>query len=384
MITDIFLVRRMRSLPLGLPLLLCAALMPLAACKKKEDAAAPAATTASTPEPKAPEPPKEEPPVEFKAKLPVGQRIVLRLESVTDSEFPNPLTQQPLKQAYTLVQEVAFTATKERDGGGYEVDVETLAVATTNRFGTNAAVAFTTRGDPKQDPKNNPLAAPLRKLIGSKVKYLTTADGKVEKVEGGLQLRSKVSAGANPQSLLAISALLSDDAIKGWNTLHIGLPEKPLKPKDSWTTTRNQSIGITALIADTTNTFTGWEQRDGRKVALIESSGGLASKAPAGAPAATTVEDGSTLSGKAWFDPALGVIVEYTATSEVSVKTTTAKGQTSLKAKVTASAKVIDAPSPAAETADTKPGAPAAGATPPDAKPSEAKSDPKSKATQKP
>lgn len=354
MIADTDRVRRMKLLRLSLLLGLCAALLPLAACKKKEEA--PAAAAAPSPEALAPEPPKEEPPVEFKAAWPVGQRLVQRVETITDTEGQNPVNQQPFKLANSQVQELAFTALKARESGGHEVEIETLAVSTTNKIGTNTTI-FTSRSDPKQDAKNNFLAAPMRKLVGGKVKLLTTADGKVEKVEGGPQLRSKVTAGANMYVIASLNNMLSDDAIKGWNTLHTGLPDKAVKPGDSWPFTRNQSFGPGTITMDATNTFKGWEQRDGRKVALIETAGVLVAKPPAGnSPVTVTVEDGATTSGKVWFDPALGCVVESTATLEFSIKIAYANGQsTASKAKVVANAKLTDAPNPGAATAEATP-----------------------------
>ncbi|MEQ2009297.1 MAG: DUF6263 family protein, partial [Limisphaerales bacterium] len=355
-------VRRLKLPRLSLLLVLCATLLPLAACKKKEDAAA-ASGAGAAPADGAPAEaaPKEEPPVEFKAAWPVGQRLVQRVETITDTEGQNPVNQQPFKLANTQVQELAFTALKARESGGHEVEVETLAVTTTNKIGTNTTV-FTSRSDPKQDAKNNPLAAPMRKLVGGKVKLLTTADGKVEKVEGGPQLRSKVTAGANMYVIASLNNMLSDEAIKGWNTLHTGLPDAAVKPGDSWPFTRNQSFGPGTITMDATNTFKGWEQRDGRKVALIESVGVIVAKPPAGnSPVTVTVEDGATTSGKAWFDPALGCIVESTATSDFSIRLAFASGQsTASKAKVVATAKLTDAPNPGATAAEAAPSAPAA------------------------
>ncbi|MFM8471102.1 MAG: DUF6263 family protein [Limisphaerales bacterium] len=346
-----------------LVLTLCFALTTLSACKKKEEAAAaPAAPTAPTPPPE-PEKPKEEPPVEFKAKWPVGQRLVQRVDSTTDSEGQNPVNQQPLKLLIAQSQELAFTATKEREGGaGHEVDVELLAIATTNRMGTNAATVFSSRSDPKQDPKNNFLAAPLRKLVGAKVKYLTSADGKVEKVEGTPQLRSKVTAGANPYAIATLNNMLSDEAIKNWNSLHTGLPEKAVKLGDTWSFARAQQYGPGSINVDATNTFKAWEQRDGRKVALIEIAGVITTKPAAGNSLVTiTVEDGATTKGKAWFDPALGMVVESATTSEFTVKMALANGQaTSSKAKIVATTKLTDAPNPAAADKPTTEPAPKA------------------------
>lgn len=368
-----------KSLRVTLLLLLCAALLPLAACKKKEEtAAAPAAPTEQAPA--TPEPPKEEPPAELKPKWPVGQRLVQRLETTADIESQSPTAQTASKQATVQVIELAFTALKEREGGGHEVAVETLAIITTNRLGTNTTV-FTTRGDPKQDPKGYQPAGPLRKLVGGKVRYLTTVDGKVEKVEGGLQFRSKGAVGASPYAMATLATQFSDDAIKGWNTLHTGLPEKPVKLGDTWPFARGHSYGAATLSVDATNTFKGWEQRDGRKVALLVHDGVIAAKPPAaGSTVTATLDEGAKLTGKAWFDPALGVIVESIVTAEFGIKMSTATGQgPASKVKVVMNAKLTDAPNPGAATAETNPAAPAAETKPADAKPAA-----KPKAAEKP
>lgn len=355
MIADTNLVRRLKHLRLGLLLGLCAALLPLAACKKKEEAAAAASGAAPADGAPTEAAPKEEPATEFKAKWPVGERLVQRLETTADIESQSPSAQTPTKLVTVQVLELAFTALKERDGGGHEVAVETLAITTTNKFGTNTT-AFTTRGDPKQDPKNYQPAGPLRKLVGGKVKYLTTADGKVEKLEGGPQFRSKGAVGASPIAFATLATLFSDEAIKGWNALHTGLPETPVKPGDNWPFTRSHSYGPAILSVDATNTFKAWEQRDGRRVALFEQDGVIAAKPPAAgsSPITATLDEGAKFTGKAWFDPALGIIVESIATAEFGIKMAAATGQsTASKVKVVVNARLTDAPKPAA--AEAKP-----------------------------
>lgn len=365
MISETQFLLRLNVLRQCAPLVLCAGLLPMAACKKEEAAATAAPAAAAPAAVAAPEPPKELPPVEFKAMWPVGQRIVQRIETTKDTEGQNPVNQQPYKQVNTLVQEIAFTALKERDGGGYEVEAETLAITTTNKIGTNTVV-FTSRSDPKLDARNNPLAAPMRKLVGAKVKYSVAADGKVEKVEGGIQLRSKAAAGASPYAIAIIASTLSDEAIKGWNTLHTGLPEKAMKPGGTWSATRSQNFGTGSLSVDFTNTFKGWEQREGRKVALIESTGTIIAKPAAVASTVTiTVDDGAKMTGNAWFDPALGMVVEFVANSEFNEKRAMANGQgTSSKVKVTVNSRLTDAPNPGAAAAGDTPAAPAAEAKP--------------------
>ena len=354
-------------------------LLTLTGCKKNEESAAapPAPGTPPAAEAPAPAPPKAEPPTEFKALWPVGQRLVLRLETTADLEVQVPPTTTAVKlpaalgSSLTQVLDLAFTALKERDSGGHEVEVETLAITTTNRFGTNTT-GFTTRSDPKQDPKNFQPAPALRKLVGGKVKLLTTAEGKVEKLEGGPQFRSKGTVGASPIALGTINNLFSDESIKGWNTLHTGLPDKPVKVGDTWPATRTYNYGAALLTLDTTNTFKAWEQRDGRKVARFEQTGTLTTKPPApGSLVAITLDDGAKITGKAWFDPALGAIVESTLNAEFGIKISYVSNPgTASKVKATLNARLTDAPNPgAAAAAEAKPAEPAPAAPPAPAPP---------------
>lgn len=359
----------------ALLLALCAGLLPLAACKKKDPAAA-SGEAAPAGEQPAEQAPKEEPPVGLKAKWPAEQRLVVRNETVTETEVSNPGLPQPVKTENVLVQEIAFTPGKEREGGGNEVEVHVLSVRSETRAGGKSIVTFDPAADAKQDAKS-PLAPTYRKLIGARVKFHTGADGKVEKVDGVPQLLSKLSAGATPQARFLISGLVNEDSIKGWNTLHLGLPTEPVKPGDTWESSRDIPFGITKFNLTGTNTFKGWEQRGGRKLAKIEFAGAIAAKEGAGGP--ITLGDGSSVTGNAWYDPALGVIVEGDSTSQFSINVAQATGQTSsskLKAKV--SSKLTE---PAVSS-----GAPAVAESPaaaPGARPGEAKS-PAPKAAAKP
>lgn len=104
----------------------------------------------------------------------------------------------------------------------------------------------------------------------------------------------------------------------------------------------------------------GWEQRDGRKLALFDQAGVIVVKPPTGASIVTaTLDEGAKFTGKAWFDPALGVLVESAVTAEFGIKIGTANTPgTASKVKVTINAKLTDAPNPrATAVAETKPAA---------------------------
>ncbi|MBI5800490.1 MAG: hypothetical protein HZA92_07155 [Verrucomicrobia bacterium] len=329
--TSMFCRRHLRA---ALLLALCAALAPMAACKKKDAAAAGGEAPAAGEQP-AEAAPKEEPAVELKAKWPAGRRLAVRVMTHTDSEVANPALPQPIKTENFLTQEIAFTASSPREAGGCEVEVELVSVRSENKAGGKLVPAFDPKGDPKLE-RNNPTAAAFRKLLGSRVKYHADANGDVTKVDGVPQLLSRVTTGLPPTSQLLFRALLTEDTIRGWNVLHQNLPTNSVKAGETWETTREMPFGITKFVITTTNTFKGWEQRNNRKVAKIELSGVLAPKE--GAPTAITLGEGATVSGTSWYDTELGVISESELTSQFSVTISQATGQSStskLKNKTT-------------------------------------------------
>ncbi len=355
MITDFFSLRS-NSLRAALLLALCAGLVPLAACKKKEEAAAAPAGDQPGEQP-AEEKPKEEPAVELKARWSAGRRMVVQVATHTDTEMSNPALPQPIKTENFLTQEFAFTAGPERPGNGCEVEVEVVSVRSENKQGGKTTTVFDPKGDPKQDGKLSPVAPAFRKLVGSKIKYQTGADGAVTKVDGVPQLQSKLAAGIPLQAQFMIRTLISEDSIRGWNVLHQNLPTNSVKAGDTWETTREIPFGVARFVLTSTNTFKGWEQRNNKKVAKLETGGIIAPKD--GAQSAVTLGEGATVSGESWYDPELGVIIESTTTADFSVNVAQATGQaTTSKLKTRTVGKLINAGGPVG-------GAPAEPATSP-------------------
>lgn len=328
------------SLPRAVLLLaLCAALAPLAACKKKEEAAAGGAASAGE-QPAAEQTPKEEPTVELKAKWPAGKRLVVQLVTHTDTEMANPALPQPFKTENFLTQEIAFTPGKEREGGGCEVDVEVVSVRSENKAAGKTTPIFDPKGDPKAE-RNNPLAGAFRKLIGSRVKYQAAADGNITKVDGVPQLMSKMTTGLPIQSQFLVRSLVSEDAIKGWNVLHQNLPTNAVKADETWESTRDVPFGVARFALTSTNTFKGWEQRNNKKMAKIETAGVIAPKE--GAQSTITLGEGATIAGTSWYDPDLGIIAESDVTAQFTVSVAQANGQTTTsKLKTKTSSKLIE------------------------------------------
>jgi len=339
MIADL-IAPRPTALRAVLLLALCASLAPLAACKKKEEAAATPGGDQPPAEQPTEEKPKEEPAAELKPKWPAGKRLVTQLVTHSDTEMANPMTQQPIKSENFLTQEFAFTAGPERAGGGTEVEVEVVSVRSENRVAGKAIPVFDPKGDPKAE-RNNPMAGAFRKLMGSRVKYQTDAEGKVTRVDGAPQLVSKLTTGLPPQTQFIVRSLVSEDAIKGWNVLHANLPTNAVKAGDTWESSRDIPFGIAKFALTSTNTFKGWEQRNNKKMAKIEMAGLIAPKE--GSQSAITLGEGATVAGQAWYDPDLGVVAESDVTAQFSVNIAQPTGQaTTSKIKTKTTSKLIE------------------------------------------
>ena len=316
---------------------LCATLLPLAACKKPDEAtpaAAPAAETAATTA-EVHATPKEEPAVQITPKWPAGKRLLVRTETQTELEMAAPGTAVSAKTESQLVQDLAFTPLKDRPSGGSEVEVHVISVTVESRAGGRVLSSFDPKSDPKQDARNS-LAPTLRKLIGTKLKYHTLADGKVEKVDGVPQLLSRLTVGASPQANFLMRSLVNEDALKAWNSLHLGLPEQPVQPGATWEVKRDIPYGPTKFTLTGTNTFKAWTQRNNKKMAQLVFAGVATAKE--GTTSVVTVGDGSTVTGTAWYDPDLGVIEESETLSHFTVNVAQSTGTTTAskyKAKVT-------------------------------------------------
>lgn len=92
-----------------------------------------------------------------------------------------------------------------------------------------------------------------------------------------------------------------------------GLPDRPVKVGDTWTTSETRKLGAMGEIRiDQEHRFAGWEMVDNRRVAVIETAGttNIGNGAQLSKQAQSYQPKWSDVSivGKIWFDPELGVI----------------------------------------------------------------------------
>lgn len=262
-------------------------------------------------------------PVEMKMKWEVGKRYEQRMEMTQASAVTIPGSPQAVQQETKQTQDYAVTVQKERDGGGRELEMEVLGMKLTTKAAGNTVLAFDST---KSDDAGNPAAPMLRKMVGMRLKLLTDGSGKIESVEGLQEAMDRITSGASAMEKGMIQGMMSEDNIKEMYSAALGLPDKTVKPGDSWPLKIEVALGpLGTLVMNSQYTFKGWDQHNDHKCALLEFTGTL-SAADTGAAANPMSIEGGKTSGKIWFDPALGMEIDRLTQESMTVKVT-AQGQ---------------------------------------------------------
>ncbi|MDB6124953.1 MAG: hypothetical protein JWQ71_3946 [Pedosphaera sp.] len=246
-------------------------------------------------------------PVELKVKWQVGKRYLQRMDMTQGTESSVPNMPQPVKTETKQSQEYAVSSLKELTGGGQELEMEFVSQKMSTKIGDREIMGFDSASDAKDDG-SNPSATALRRMVGAKLKFQTDTQGKVVKVEGTKELMTKVTAGSAPQMQQMFKGMFNDEMLKHMVSLQ-GLPDKAVKVGDSWPLTTEIDMPMVGTLVTKMNyTFTGWEQHDKKKCAVITFTGDIASKPGAPQTAGMTINiDSGKSSGKSWFDPAAGM-----------------------------------------------------------------------------
>jgi hypothetical protein len=178
----------------------------------------------------------------------------------------------------------------------------------------NMSVDSATSGPPS-DPMLADAQKMLQAAIGESVTMVMTPTGAVKSVDGMARLSAKLKAAMPAGSPLAQSmdAMMTDESFKGtMGQSFANLPDKVVKPGETWQTTLTVPNPLGAMTSANTFTAKGVESVDGKDVTRI----GVAQKvtvAPGGSigPMSVTVSDG-TGEGDMLVDHRLGQIVRST------------------------------------------------------------------------
>jgi hypothetical protein len=93
-----------------------------------------------------------------------------------------------------------------------------------------------------------------------------------------------------------------------------------VKLGDSWAVRLEVPADIGILNLDLKCTFKNWEQRADHKCMRIKFTGNFSPQADPGTPNLPVKLEKARLSGELWFDPELGMVVEFAFDADMSLK----------------------------------------------------------------
>lgn len=258
----------------------------------------------------------------LKPKWPVGSRSVYRMESDQQSTNKVPQLPTPMQQRVRSSMTYALSVLKETADGGREVELEILDNAMEITMAGQTVLNFDSKKPSELAGPQAMIAAPFRKMAGSKVRLQLNPDGSLEEVLNLDEWMQSLAGDAqNPMGAM-LAQQFNEGFFRQLADFSSALPRERVAVGQSSPFNVEMPGGpFGNITADAKITFSRLEEHDARKCAVLETTGTFrgASKEGAGAAGAVTVEDG-TLKSTSWFDPDDGALVE--TTTEQSLRLT--------------------------------------------------------------
>jgi len=254
-----------------------------------------------------------DPPVALRAEWKPDRRYLLRVEAQQTLELPFPPGSRTAQD--TLIQQDYSVTVTNAEAGRKGLELEVAALAVQAHFGDQVVLRFDSMNPAV--PNEGPGVDVLQRVVGGKIRFLLGPDGQVEKTSGLEELLGQNPNGGNRGpawrgNLMGggLQRLYGEDYLK--QIVEVGaLPPGPVRVGDTWTRRRELEVGLVGRVAAvTTNTFRGWQVREGRSCARIDFAGTLTLKtniASGGLPLSGLSLEEGRVSGKAWFEPSLGL-----------------------------------------------------------------------------
>jgi hypothetical protein len=221
-----------------------------------------------------------------------------------------PMLPKPMEQNVTMSMTYSVAIPKELPENGRELEMEFLANEMEVKVGDQVVMNFDSKEAGGADAQN-PMVAPFRKMIGSKLRMEVTADGRLGKVLNLDEWDQSVAGAGGDQGKAIFSQQFNDGFFRQMFDYARAFPDKPVRPGDSWPFQVEIPSGKMGKIkVDAKITFTGWENRQDHRctrlatVGTFDASEGI----EAGAVGKMTL-DGGKLNGVSWFDPELGAMI---------------------------------------------------------------------------
>jgi len=210
--------------------------------------------------------------VELRWKFEPGLSLAYRMTMTNETEMPNDMGVMVMEQIMSNHWEVLDV--NEEGDATVEVSTDRVQMRMQSPMGN---MEIDSAGDTSSDPTGGMLSA----MAGTTYTLVFDAAGKIKEVRGLEEMRDKLMAAtgqaSNPAVNQAFEQMTSEDGIK--NMMEQGFaswPQEPVGPGDSWDAGFDMTMPMLGtMIYDMTLTLDRIEERGGRSIAIIASSGSI-------------------------------------------------------------------------------------------------------------
>jgi hypothetical protein len=284
-------------------------------CSKNDSSAPKGGTTGTTADKTA-----SDGPVELKAKWVAGKRYLEQMTMNQKMTMNLPGGNKPMETDTEIEMGFSFSTLKQRPDGGAEIEMKFLSEKMSTKMAGQELASFDSTTDPSRDGAN-PMAPTMRKMIGAHVKFLTDANGNIDQVEGYDDFVKQITSGAPPQSQMMVKNMFNEDSLKQFGPHSQGLPGKPVKVGDTWPVKLDVGAGpLGKMDMSMDYKFDGWEEHDGHHCAVLSHTGKISSQGGTSTSGVNMSIDSGKTTGKSWFDPELGTLVDTSADQTMNLK----------------------------------------------------------------
>jgi hypothetical protein len=238
------------------------------------------------------------------------------------TQLPRQGRPKPDPQESTLGLDYAIYVPNIRSNGNRTLELEITSVQFESMMRDTVLISYDSLNKVAGND-GNAMAERLEKIVGSKITFNVSPSNKISNVKGINEIMNTLYGGGNPRAETLVRRLFTPQFLRHLIDV-IVLPSDPLRINGTWPgqVTVNSGPLTGPLTADVTYTFRGWQIRNQRKCALFEFKGTVKSgRGAAGASKSVTsnIEKGE-ITGKTWFDPELGMMVESVSDQSVTTK----------------------------------------------------------------
>jgi hypothetical protein len=261
-------------------------------------------------------------PVDVEINWEPGKKYYFQLETIQSWENSRSGSPEPVRATMGITHDYTLSVVKELADGGRELELEFTAQKMFYQMGEVPVLNFDSAQSKEQDA-DNPVAPILRKLLGARIRCLMDASSKATKLEGFDELSARMS-GNQPQVKAMLESVFNETNLKQMFDFAAALqPDGPVKIGDTWPVHLEMPDPVGLMVVNLNCTLKGWEPQDNRPCLRIDYQGKVTSKsAPTGQSSPSKINDGA-VSGKAWFDPDLGMLANSATEQHMTLETTT-------------------------------------------------------------